>query len=112
MSAIDVHVLTWIIGLILFALSFGLHKAGKEKISKILHMVLRLVYILIIGSGIGLLAVTGMDFMHTIKMLVGIWVIGMMEMVLIRTKKGEKTTILWILFVVALILVLLIGYNI
>lgn len=112
MSSTDAHVLTWIIGLVLFALSFGLHKAGKEKGSKILHMVLRVVYILIIGSGIGLIAKTGMDFMHTIKMLVGIWVIGMLEMVLIRTKKGESTKTLWILLVVSFILVLVIGYSI
>jgi len=106
-----IHITAWSVALILFVVSLLLHKSGKDKGSKIVHMVLRLMYLAIIGTGVTMLTYTGLDVMHTLKTLVGLWVIAMLEMIVIRTKKGRKTSILWIQFVVALIIVLYLGFT-
>ena len=106
-----IHITAWSVALILFVVSLLLHKNGKEKGSKIVHMVLRLMYLAIIGTGVTMLTYTGLDVMHTLKTLVGLWVIAMLEMIVIRTKKGKKTSILWIQFVVALIIILYLGFT-
>ncbi|MEI2405744.1 YisL family protein [Niallia taxi] len=106
-----IHITAWALALILFVISLLLFKGGKEKGSKIVHMVLRLMYLAIIGTGVTMLTYTGLDVMHTLKTLVGLWVIASLEMILIRTKKEKKTIVLWIQFVVALIIVLYLGFT-
>lgn len=107
-----IHITTWALALILFAISLGLHKSGKEKGSKIVHMVLRLTYLYIIGTGVTMLTYTGLSPMHVLKTLVGLWVIAMVEIILVRTKKGKKTSILWVQFIVAFVIVLYLGFTI
>ena len=109
---VHAHVTAWFLALILFFVSLGLHKSGKEKGSKIVQMVLRLFYVLILITGIVLLfSIDTIGIMYVLKAAVGLWVISMLEMILIRTKKNEKASILWIQFVVALLLVLYLGFS-
>ena len=44
-------------------------------------------------------------------MIVGILVIAFMEMVLVRTKKGKSTGMVWTLFVLAFLYVLYLGLS-
>lgn len=83
------HITTWVVALILFFVAVGLHNAGKNKGMKIVHMTLRLFYLLIILTGALLFwKHQGIDpGLYGIKGLVGIWVIGMFEMVLVRLQK-------------------------
>ncbi|MCM3662971.1 YisL family protein [Mesobacillus subterraneus] len=109
---IHAHMTAWFLALILFFVSLGLHKSGKEKGSKIVHMVLRLFYLLILVTGFMLLfGISTISMMYVLKAAVGLWVISMLEMILIRTKKNEKASVLWIQFIVAVLLVLYLGFS-
>lgn len=113
---IHAHVSSWAIALILFFVSYFLLRAGKAKGHKITSMILRLFYVLIIITG-GMTFVTYLTSGYytlalIIKVLVGIWVIGGMEMVLAKTKKGASAKGMWIMFFISLILVLYLGYDV
>lgn len=109
---IHAHMSAWFLALVLFFVSLGLHKSGKEKGSKIVQMVLRVVYVLILLTGFLLLfGLTNITVMYVLKAAVGLWVISMLEIILIRTKKNEKTSILWLQFIVALLFVLYLGFS-
>ncbi len=108
---IHAHMTTWFIALILFFVALGLHKSGKEKGAKIVHMVLRLFYLLILLTGFLLLFSININIMYVLKAAVGLWVISMLEIILIRTKKNEKASVLWIQFIVAVLLVLYLGFS-
>ncbi|MEW9501627.1 YisL family protein [Jeotgalibacillus marinus] len=107
------HITTWVIGLILFFVAVGLHKSGQVKGSKISHMVLRLFYLLIIGTGAALFFIhSSIDpALYGVKFLLGVLVIGFMEMVLVRSKKGKPTGVMWILLILALLGTLYLGFR-
>jgi hypothetical protein len=107
------HITTWVIALILFLVALGLHNAGKKKGMKIVQMILRLFYILIIVTG-AMLFFTFQEISpmwYGIKFLVGIWVIAMLEMILVKANKGKKTGVFWILLIIALIIILYLGFE-
>jgi hypothetical protein len=108
---IHAHMTAWFLALVLFFVALGLHKSGKEKGAKIVQMVLRLFYVLILLTGFGLLFSININLMYVLKAAVGLWVIAMLEMILIRTKKNEKVSILWVQFIVAVLLVLYLGFS-
>jgi hypothetical protein len=111
-SMIHAHMTSWFLALILFFVALGLHKSGKEKGFKVLKMILRVLYILIIVTGLGLIfSLATISFMYILKLLVGLWVIAMFEIILGKTAKKEKTTVLWVLFIIALGLVLYLGFS-
>ncbi|MBM4764203.1 YisL family protein [Bacillus sp. B15-48] len=109
---IHAHMTTWFLALILFFVALGLHKRGKEKGFKIIQMILRVFYILILGTGIGLLfSLANISFLYILKVVVGLWVIAAIEMILIRTSKKGNTQGMWIQFIIALLLVLYLGFT-
>lgn len=105
------HITTWVVAIILFFVANTLLKSGKEKPSKIVHMVLRLFYILIIVTGVMIASNIQLNGEYIGKMILGIVTIGMMEMVLIKSKKGQPTKVFWIVFIIALILTILLGLR-
>lgn len=106
------HITTWLVTLILFFVALGLHKNGKEKGLKIVHMIIRLFYLFIIATGIIMLFyLTNIDLLYVLKSLIGIWVLAMIELILVRTVKGRRTSILWIQFIVAAVLVIYLGLK-
>ena len=106
------HVTAWALALILFVIALFLQKGGKDKGAKIVKMILRVVYLLIIGTGLGLIfMVSNIDVWYILKMVVGLWIIGLFEMILGKSAANRKTNILWIQFVVAWILVLYLGFH-
>ncbi|MBT2688989.1 YisL family protein [Bacillus sp. ISL-47] len=108
---IHAHITTWFLALVLFIVALVMHKSGKHKGLKVVHMILRLFYLLIIGTGVWILStLNNIDMLYVLKSLVGLWVIAMFEMIIIRTVKEKKTSILWIQFIIALILVLYLGF--
>lgn len=108
-SSTHLHITTWVIALVLFLVA----ALGSSK-SKGIHMALRLFYILIIITG-GALFIEAMSFdqgmLYGIKFLLGILVIGMMEMILVRQSKNKKTSTFWILFAIFLFAVLFMGFK-
>ncbi len=111
------HITTWVIGIILFLVVLNLLKKSNEKAAKITHMVLRLFYLFIIITGALLWfnnysQAGGSLFTESVvKSLAGVWVIGAMEMVLGATKRGKSAFAGWLQLVIALILVLALGFG-
>ncbi|MEL3973035.1 YisL family protein [Rossellomorea oryzaecorticis] len=107
------HITTWVIAIILFFVAVRLHNAGKAKGMKVVQMILRLFYLLIILTGALLFwKHQGINpALYGIKALVGIWVIGMLEMILVRMNKGKSTKMFWIQLIIALIIVLILGFQ-
>lgn len=108
------HITTWVLALILFFVALALQKSGNAKGQKIVHMILRLFYLLAILTG-GMLidsqAFSVYPVQYVLKMVFGILVIGFMEMVLVRTKKEKKTSMFWILLLISLLVVLYLGFS-
>ncbi|MFZ3589164.1 YisL family protein [Bacillus sp. DJP31] len=109
---IHLHVTAWTLTLVLFFVAVYLLRANKKKPLKIIQMVLRLLYLLVLGTGIYLLA-TYYQFQvldANIKSIIGLWIIFCMEFILTRGSKGKPTKIFWIQLVIALLLVFYYGY--
>jgi hypothetical protein len=106
------HVTAWVLALILFIVAIFLQKAGKEKGAKIVQMILRVLYLLIIATGVGLMfMLSNIDLLYILKAVVGLWVIGLFEMILSKTAQNRKTSVLWIQFAIAFLLVLYLGFD-
>ena len=104
------HITTWVIAVILFLVAAFMQRDSKGR--KILHMVLRLFYILIIITGLTLFIEWSSSdpMLYGIKFLLGILTIGMMEMVLVRSKKQKPVTMFWALFAVFLFATMFVGF--
>lgn len=106
------HITTWLLALILFFVAIGLHKAGRQSGLKIVKMILRVFYLLIIATGVMmLLDMTAISTMYWIKAILGIVVIAFFEMVLVFTTKGKSTGAAWILFIIAFVSVVYLGLS-
>jgi hypothetical protein len=106
------HITAWVLALILFGVALFLHKGGKAKVAKIVQMILRVLYLLIIATGIMMLTqVHNINLMYILKAIVGFWVIGLFEMILSRVASDRKTSVFWIQFVIAFALVLFLGFS-
>lgn len=110
-STTHLHITTWAIALILFLIAA---LSGKKLTA--VHMILRLMYILVIVTGIALflewrdkIAESGMNY--DMKVLFGILVIGFMEMVLVRKNKGKSVNMFWVLFGIVLLVTLYLGLS-
>jgi uncharacterized membrane protein SirB2 len=114
------HITSWVLALILFIVALMLSKQqGKEKAAKIVQMILRLDYLLILYSGGDLLhqLTTVVDVSGAllgeliVKVIAGVLVIAGMEMVLVKGRKGKPTRVWWIVLVVALVLAVVLGFG-
>ena len=105
------HITTWVIAIVLFLAASFMNRESKGR--KIVHMVLRLFYILIIITGLALfIEHSSFDAMqYGMKFLFGVLTIGMMEMVLVRSKKQKPVTLFWVLFVVFLLVTMFFGFK-
>ena len=109
---IHAHITAWLLALILFVVAIFLLKGGKEKGAKIVQMILRVLYIAIFATGIGLLfSVYRIDVWYILKAVVGLWVIGLFEMILSRVANNRRTSVFWIQFIIAWVLVLYLGFE-
>ncbi len=112
------HITAWVVGLILLFVSYAMYK-NESKAGKIVHMILRLDYLLIIITGfllfINNIAVytnsAGILGEVIVKMIAGIWVIGAMEMLLIKTSKSKPAKSAWIQLIIVFLIVLILGFG-
>ncbi|MDE3838172.1 hypothetical protein C0966_02070 [Bacillus methanolicus] len=106
------HITAWFLAIVLFFIALGLHKSGKAKGFRVVQMILRVFYILIIITGVWMLAsISNISLLYVLKSAVGLWVIAMLELILIKTNKQQKTSSLWIQFAVAFLLALYLGFK-
>jgi hypothetical protein len=113
------HMTAWFLALVLFIVAIFLLKGGKTKGAKIVQMIIRVMYLLILGTGFMMLAkanetgLLGSDFLwkYIVKVVLGIGVIGVLEMILARMKKNKSTGVMWIVFIIVFALTLYLGFN-
>ncbi|WP_227936756.1 DUF1516 family protein [Alkalihalobacillus deserti] len=107
---------SWYVTILLFVITYILIKMGVSKGAKILHMILRLFYIIMIFSGVVLLMnVWDFALLYVIKGILAIVLIYAMEMILVKTKKGtigSRAPMYWGLFIVSLVVVALLGLQV
>ncbi|MGB2992905.1 MAG: YisL family protein [Paenisporosarcina sp.] len=112
LASTHLHITTWVIGIILFFVAVTMTNGSKGQ--KITHMVLRLFHVFIILTGVALF-MDGMDFdmgmLYGFKLIGGVLIIGMMEMILVRMKKQKATTMFWILLFVFLFITMFLGFK-
>lgn len=102
------HITTWAVGLILFFIALAI------KNPKVVQMILRVDYLLIIATGVALF-IKGMDFnegmLYGFKFLAGLLVIGMMEMTLVKKGKGKPYTTFLVLVFVFFFIAAFLGFK-
>lgn len=105
------HLFSWIVGVVLFIIAALM--ATNSKGRKITHMIARLFFVLILVSGVLLFIrhQTIDSALYGVKFLLGLITIGLMEMVLVRSKKGKSVSTLWILFFIVLFATLFLGFK-
>lgn len=109
---LHLHLTAIVLSAVLFLVVFFMYKANNSpdnKPAKILHMVARLMYVIVLISGLviyisNMEGISNMDghMQYGIKALLGLLSIGFMEMAVVRLKKSATV---WPLFV-ALILII------
>lgn len=110
-NSTHLHIFSWVVGIIVFLIAATQPLDSKGR--KILKMVLRVFYILIIGTGLALFIkyMSGDAALYGVKFLFGILTIGMMEMVLARQAKHKPAQLFWILFAISLLITVGLGFH-
>ncbi|WP_026675505.1 DUF1516 family protein [Alkalihalobacterium bogoriense] len=111
------HAGSWAITLLLFFIAYLLIVTNKDKAGKIVHMILRLFYVIMIVTGGWLLFAWYLsELTFIIKALLALALIYFMEVILTRAKKknlDRKVKMYhWLQFGVTALLVVLIGFNV
>lgn len=107
---VHAHMTAWFVTLILFLVILFLQKQGKN--TKVLHMVLRVLYIVTLITGcILFFSVYSITFLYVLKAVFGVWMIALFEMILVRGGKGNNTQMLWIQFAFMLVILLYLGFK-
>jgi hypothetical protein len=107
------HITAWLLAIILFFVGISLHNQQKDRAANIVQMILRALYLVILVTGGYLLYLySSIDHMlYGMKGLLGIVLIGLMEMVLIRKGKGKNINGLLIGFFIVFVIVLFLGFK-
>lgn len=106
------HAGSWFFTILLFAISYMMLKKQNMKAQKITHMILRLFFVIMVVTGFGMLIGFNFSLNFVIKGILAFILISLMEMILVRSKKGKETKPLWIPFAGVLPIVLLMGFNV
>lgn len=107
------HVGSWELAFVLLIIGYILYRVGKAKAGKVVHMILRLMIVIILLSGAGLLfSYHASDFYYYVKAILGIVVFGLMEMSLGRASRKQPSLGFFIGAIVVMVLVILLGYRV
>src|SRR5699024_5768056 len=103
------HITAWIIAIILLFVTNSMYKKGKGTAP---HMILRVMYLIILFSGIMLFFVyANYSFALVIKAIAGLWFIVDMELISVKAKIGGSATAGWTQYWIALIIDLILGFG-
>lgn len=110
-SSTHLHIFSWVVGIIVFLIAAT--QPLDSKVRKIMKMVVRVFYILIIITGLALFIkfMSGDAALYGIKFVLGIVTIGMMEMVFARQAKNKPAQLFWILFAVSVLVTVALGFH-
>lgn len=102
---LDTHMM-WGLLLVFFVLALALPRQAWPV------MLLRLFYLVMIISGVGMLIALQFPLFYVVKGLLALVLIGTIEMVLARRKKDSVSPIQWAVLLILLVLVPLMGYQV
>lgn len=113
------HIMSWVAAIVLLFVAMSLLKKGNQSSYKMTHMILRVVYLIIIGTGtMMILSIdsfsklpAGMSGEYISKVVLGVASIGLMEMVLGKMSKGKSAKGMLIGLAVVLILTVSLGLR-
>lgn len=109
------HTLFWFIAIVLFMLTIVFIKLGRTRMAKMAQMILRLIYVLVLMTGVGLIFMN-IWWGSILKGIISFWLIYVMELITNRMAKGQLTpkmkVIFAVQFIVVIIAVFYLGYNI
>lgn len=112
LASTHLHITVWVLAIALFFIAYLMPASAKN--TKIVHMILRVDYLLVILTGLALF-IKGMDFdmgmLYGFKFLGGILVISMMEMALVKKAKGKPSTLFVGLMLLFLFITLFLGFK-
>ncbi|WP_408868911.1 DUF1516 family protein [Brochothrix campestris] len=113
-----IHASSWAILIVLLIAAAMLYSNKVIKVGTIVHMILRLMYVVMLVSGCGMLFLaidnSGMNsFTWTFlgKAVLAIAMMGVSEMLLIRIKKQKTSLVMWIVDIVLLVAILGIAFS-
>lgn len=117
---LHLHLTAIIVSFILFIAVYFMYKknnTAENKSAFIMHMVLRVFYLLVLFSGIMVyvgnmegISNAGSHMQYGIKALLGILSIGFMEMAIVRLKKNSaKATVLLVICLIAIVATVIMG---
>jgi hypothetical protein len=107
------HVTSWGLTFILFAVVLLLHNLGKTKGAKITHMNLRLFLLLTAGTGIGMVfKYSNFTPSLILKALLSLYLLFLIEIILVRTKKGTLKSHFWFQLLAVVTIVLYLGFMV
>ncbi|MBO8163451.1 MAG: YisL family protein [Brevibacillus sp.] len=110
---LESHVGSWEAAFVLLLIGYVLYRLGKERAARIMQMVLRLLYLIIVGSGIWMLVqYHKTEPLYYVKGILGIVTISLAEMAMVRAAKQRPSLGFLIGAVVLFVLVILIGYRV
>ncbi|MDQ0208234.1 DUF1516 family protein [Alkalicoccobacillus murimartini] len=115
------HAGSWAFLILFFLVAYFLYRWGKPKASKIVYMIVRLFYIIMLASGIGMLVIylnlspslgsfVSAYILYLVKGLLAIMLIGMMEVIMGRTKRKDTTGSFWIILIILIVTVVTLGF--
>lgn len=107
------HITAWALAIILLFVVNYLYKQNDGKFAKILQMILRLDYLVILFSGLMLFFSydNKLNGELIIKVIAGIWTIASIEMITVKASKNEPAKSFWIQFVIAAVIAILLGFT-
>jgi|SRR5690625_1783476 len=107
-----IHIIGWVSAILLLFGVVNYYKQEKGSRGKILHMILRLSYLVILFTGIGLFFVYEQISGELIfKVIAGFWTIVSMEMITVKERKKLPNKAWWIQFVIAALIAILLGFT-
>lgn len=117
---LHLHLTAIIVSIILFIAVYFMYKknnTGENKPAFIMHMVLRLLYLLVLFSGFMVyvgnmegISNAGSHMQYGIKALLGILSIGLMEIAIVRLKKNsKKANVLMVICLIAIVATVIMG---
>ena len=106
------HEGSWIFVAILFFLTVFLYKKSSKKSATITQMFLRIFYLLMILSGLGMIIAFNFPLFYTTKGIIAVVMVGFMEVCCGRLAKNAPYFTLFIVSTILLIVVLLMGFRI
>lgn len=111
------HITSWVLAFILLVLVIMFHRQGKEKVAKVMHMILRLDFLFILITGGILLGDYFTDGLSSympeaiIKSLAGLWAIVSMEMVALKVGKDLPSRSWMVQLIIASVIAIALGFG-